>query len=184
MLALEMVVNTFARILFGLVALAPAIALACGQTRNKEATAIQIDAPTDKVWAIVGNYSDMTWNAAVANTEATGGSVPDVAKRILTLKSGKVLTDVLTALDPVEQSISFMTENEDTSAMPVRGYASKISVRNIDGKTIVEWRGAFVRGYANNDPPPDLNDEAAIKAVAAYQKAALASLKLKIESGS
>ena len=172
------------RYLFGLLALAPTVAYACGPTRNKETTAIQIDAPADKVWAVVGNYSDMTWNTAIAKTEATGGSVPDVSKRTLTLKSGKVLTDVLTALDPVERSISFMTENEDPTAMPVRGYASKISVRNIDGKTIVEWRGAFVRGYANNDPPPDLNDEAAIKAVAANQKAALASLKQKIESGS
>ncbi|MEQ1672051.1 MAG: SRPBCC family protein, partial [Hyphomicrobium sp.] len=173
-----------ARTLFGLVALAPAVAFACGPTRNKETTAIQIDAPADKVWAVVGNYDDMSWNAAVIKTEPTGRSVPDVSKRTLTLTSGKVLTDVLTTLDPTERTISFMTENEDTSAMPVRGYASKISVQDNGGKAIVEWRGAFVRGYANNDPPPDLNDDAAIKAVAAYQKAALASLKLKIESGS
>ncbi|NOT72815.1 MAG: SRPBCC family protein [Hyphomicrobium sp.] len=179
-----MTVEALNRILFGLVALAPAVAIACGPTRNKETTAIQIDAPADNVWAIVGNYDDMNWNAAVTKTEATSGSVPDVSKRTLTLKSGKALTDILTGLDPAGKTISFMTENEDTSAMPVRGYTSKITVRDSGGKTTVEWLGAFVRGYANNDPPPDLNDEAAIAAVSAYQKAALASLKLKIESGS
>jgi len=27
----------------------------------------------------------------------------------------------------------------------------------------VEWKGAFYRGYTLNDPPPELNDEAAVK---------------------
>ena len=47
----------------------------------------------------------------------------------------------------------------------------------------MEWRGAFYRGYMNNDPPPELSDEAAVKAVIAYQKAGLEGLKAKAEGG-
>jgi hypothetical protein len=47
----------------------------------------------------------------------------------------------------------------------------------------VEWKGAFYRGYMNNDPPPELSDEAAQKAVAAFQKEGLDALKTKLEGG-
>ncbi len=46
------------------------------------------------------------------------------------------------------------------------------------------WRGAFYRGYPNNDPPPELNDDAAIAAVTGVYKMGLEALKKKVESGS
>ena len=46
------------------------------------------------------------------------------------------------------------------------------------GKTEVEWKGAFYRGFMNNDPPPELSDEASLKAVTDLYKAGLASLNL------
>lgn len=46
---------------------------------------------------------------------------------------------------------------------------------------MVEWRGAFYLGYPNNDPPPDLNDEAATKAVSAVYRGGLDALKAKLE---
>ena len=48
----------------------------------------------------------------------------------------------------------------------------------------MEWRGAFYRGYPNNDPPPELSDEAAIKAVSGLYRAGLDALKKKLEQGS
>ena len=51
------------------------------------------------------------------------------------------------------------------------------------GKSNVEWKGAFYRGYMNNDPPPELSDEAATKAVIAFQTEGLAALKAKLERG-
>lgn len=50
-------------------------------------------------------------------------------------------------------------------------------------KSTVEWKGAFYRGYVNNDPPPELSDEAAVKAVTGVYKDGLAALKKKIEGG-
>ena len=44
------------------------------------------------------------------------------------------------------------------------------------GGSLIEWRGAFYRGYPNNDPPPELNDEAAIAAVTGVYQAGLDAL--------
>ncbi|MCV5648097.1 SRPBCC family protein, partial [Escherichia coli] len=58
-----------------LTALLPALAIAHGPSRKKEVTTIEIDAPADKVWEIVGNYGDMGWHPAIAKTEATPGEL-------------------------------------------------------------------------------------------------------------
>ena len=42
--------------------LATAPAFAHGPSRQKVVEKIEIDAPADKVWAIVGNFQDMSWH--------------------------------------------------------------------------------------------------------------------------
>lgn len=166
-----------------LTALLPALAIAHGPSRKKEVTTIEIDAPADKVWEIVGNYGDMGWHPAIAKTEATPGELKkEVSKRKLTFKSGAVFTDTLTRYEPDKRTIAFMTNDEDHKELPVEGYSSTISVADEAGKSKVEWKGAFYRGYMNNDPPPELSDEAATKAVAAFQKTGLDALKAKAEA--
>ena len=54
--------------------------------------------------------------------------------------------------------------------------AIPLSVKKGD-KTIVTWKGAFYRGYRNNDPPAELSDEAAVAAVTGLYQAGLAHLK-------
>lgn len=167
-----------------LAALLPVMAVAHGPSRKKEVTTIEIDAPADKVWEIVGNYRDMSWHPAIAKTEADPGELKkEVSKRKLTFKSGAVFTDTLTRFDSQARTIAFLTNEEDHKALPVEGYSSTISVADDAGKAKVEWKGAFYRGYMNNDPPPELSDEAAVKAIVAFQKEGLESLKAKLESG-
>jgi hypothetical protein len=161
-----------------------AAALACGPNRNREITTIEINAPADRVWAIVGNYADLGWTGRIAKTEATGGTTPETAKRKLTFATGAVFTDTLTGFEPDLRSLTFRTDEEDIKEMPVEGYVSKLTVREENGKSIVEWRGAFSRSYLKSDPPPEQSDDAAIAAVRSFQEASLASLKRKIESGS
>jgi hypothetical protein len=67
--------------------------------------------------------------------------------------------------------------------LPVKNYSSSISVKGDGGKSTVEWRGAFYRGFMNNDPPPELNDDAAKKAVTGVYRAGLDALKQKMEAG-
>lgn len=158
--------------------------MAHGPSRKKQVNTIEINAPADKVWAIVGNYGDMSWHPRIGRTEAAGGTEVDVAKRKLTYKSGAIFTDTLTKYEADKRSIAFLTNDEDQKELPIEGYSSTITVTDAGGKSTVEWKGAFYRGYMNNNPPPELNDEAATKAIDAYQKEGLDALKAKAESGS
>ena len=53
---------------------------------------------------------------------------------------------------------------------------------NDQGGSIVLWNGGFYRGYPNNNPPPELNDQAAIKAVTGIYQSGLANLKKLAEA--
>jgi hypothetical protein len=70
---------------------------------------------------------------------------------------------------------------KDGGALPVTNYTSTISVSAEGSQSVVEWRGAFYRGFPNNDPPPDQNDEAAVKAITGVYKSGLANLKKLVE---
>ncbi|WP_036280882.1 SRPBCC family protein [Methylocystis sp. ATCC 49242] len=161
-------------------AVVSAPAFAHGPSRQKVVEKIEIDAPADKVWGIVGNFQDLNWHPSVASTEGTGGS--DVgAKRKITLKNGGVIEESATKVDAAGKSLSYKIDNVDVKVVPVNNYSSTISVKEEGGKSVVEWKGAFYRGFMNNDPPPELSDEAAVKAVSDFYKAGLAALKAKAE---
>ena len=67
-------------------------------------------------------------------------------------------------------------------ALPVSTYTSTLSVKaGPNGDAVVEWRGAFYRGYPGNNPPPDQNDEAAVKAITGVYQSGLANLKVMSE---
>ena len=68
--------------------------------------------------------------------------------------------------------------------LPINDYSSRITVTANGDKSTVEWKGAFYRGYMLNDPPPELSDEVAIKAITDLYTSTLAALKKKIEGGS
>jgi hypothetical protein len=159
-------------------------AWAHGPTRQKTTQTVDINAPADKVWAVIGNFQDMSWVPAVKATTGTGGNTPDVAKRHLDLGGGASLDEELTKYDADKHSYSYYVPTIDVKVLPVNNYSSTIDVvPGPDGKTsTVEWRGAFYRGYPNNDPPPELNDEAAVKAVDALYRSTLDALKKKIEA--
>jgi len=59
----------------------------------------------------------------------------------------------------------------------VSNYTATLQVTAEGGKSVVEWRGAFYRAFPGNEPPPDKNDEAAVKAVSGVYQRGLANLK-------
>jgi hypothetical protein len=156
----------------------PLQAAAHGPTRQKVTEKVEINAPADKVWAVIGNFQDMGWHPAIAKTEGTGGNAVD-ATRKLTLKSGGTIDEKLTKYDKDGMSLSYEITAVDVKVLPVSNYSSTLSVTAEGGKSVVEWRGAFYRGYVNNDPPPELSDEAAVKAVKGVYSAGLDALKAK-----
>ena len=156
-----------------------------GPTRKKVTETIEINAPPEKVWAAIGNFQDMSWHPAVVKQEGKGDNAIDATRR-LTLPNDGTIDEVLYKYEPAKMSYSYRITAVDVKVLPVTNYSSTITVLpGPDGKTsTVEWRGAFYRGYPNNDPPAELNDDAAIAAVTGVYKGGLEALKKKIESGS
>jgi hypothetical protein len=162
--------------------LVPGAAFAHGPSRQKVTETVEINASPDTVWKAVGNFQDMSWHPAVEKLEGSGGNDPN-ATRVLTLKSGGTISEKLIKNDPDKKIYKYEIADVDVKVLPVKNYSSSISVKGEGDKSTVEWRGAFYRGYMNNDPPPELNDEAAKKAVTGVYRAGLDALKAKIEAG-
>jgi len=168
------------------VAFAPAFspAWAHGPTRQKVRESIEINAPQDKVWAAIRNFQDMSWLPPVTKTTGEKGNEVG-ATRTLTLQGGARVEEELYKYEPDMLSYSYRITKVDVKVLPVTNYSSTLTVSPAsDGKSKLEWAGAFYRGFPNNDPPPELNDEAARTAVSGLYKTGLEALKKKIESGS
>jgi polyketide cyclase/dehydrase/lipid transport protein len=155
-----------------------------GPTRQKVRESIEINAPPAKVWAVIGNFQDMNWLAPVSKTEGEKGNEIGATRR-LTLSTGAAVDEELYKYEPDMMSYSYRITTVDVKVLPVTNYSSTLTVSPApDGKAKLEWAGAFYRGYPNNDPPPELSDEAAVKAVSGLYRTGLEALKKKIESGS
>ncbi len=159
-------------------------AWAHGPSRQKVELSIDIAAPADKVWARVANFHDMSWLPLVARTEGEGGNEVG-ANRLLVLKAEgePTIAEQLTRYSAERMSYSYKITRVDVKVLPVTNYTSHLTVSaDGDGKSRVEWRGAFYRGFPNNDPPPELNDAAAIAAVTGVYRAGLEALKAELEA--
>lgn len=158
--------------------LLPGLALAHGPTRQKVTVTAEVSSDPEEVWAVIGNFQDMSWHPAVHDTSGENGNAID-ATRILTLgdADGPTIAEILYKFSDEKMSYSYRITDVAVETLPVTNYSSHLTVKPRDGGgALVEWRGAFYRGYPNNDPPEHLNDEAAIAAVTAVYQAGLDAL--------
>lgn len=148
-----------------------------GPSRQKTSQEVLLNAAPEAVWAAIGNFGDMSWHPAVFSTEAPEGDKIG-GRRTLTLGAagGPQLLEELTKYDAAKRSYSYRISKDDIAILPVTNYSSTLKVEDREGKALVTWSGAFYRGHPNNDPPPELSDEAAIKAVNDLYRAGLDSL--------
>ena len=160
--------------------MAPTVALAHGPTRQKITETVAVTATPAEVWAVIGNFQDMGWHPAVFSTAGENGNEID-AKRVLTLgkAGGPTISEELYKYSAEKMSYSYRIDEVDVKVLPVTNYSSHLTVKPAKNGALIEWRGAFYRGYPNNDPPEDLNDAAAIKAVTAVYRAGLDALAVK-----
>lgn len=150
-----------------------------GPTRQKVIERITIDAAASTVWAKIRNFDALhEWHPAVADSPADKGNTEGSVRQIK-LAGGGALTETLEGYDDARMKYNYRAK--DGGALPVTNYTSTISVSGEGNQSIVEWRGAFYRGYPKNDPPPEQNDEAAVKAITSVYKAGLEHLKKLIE---
>ncbi|MEJ8475628.1 SRPBCC family protein [Roseibium sp. H3510] len=158
--------------------LVPTTSEAHGPTRQKVTLTTSVPAAPADVWAVIGNFQDMSWHPAVFSSTGEGGNAID-ATRVLTLgeASGPTISEVLYKFSDEKMSYSYRITDVKVEVLPVTNYSSHLTVKpGKDGGSLIEWRGAFYRGYPNNDPPENLNDEAAIAAVSGVYKAGLDAL--------
>ncbi len=159
-------------------ALLPGIASAHGPTRQKVTLSAEVAAEPAEVWQTIGNFQDMSWHPAVHASTGENGNEVD-ATRVLTLgqEGGPTISELLYKYDADKMTYSYRIEEVAVEVLPVTNYSAHLTVKPRDGGgSIVEWRGAFYRGYPNNDPPPELNDEAAVAAVTGVYQAGLDAL--------
>ncbi|MBY6152844.1 SRPBCC family protein [Vannielia litorea] len=159
-------------------ALAAIPAAAHGPTRQKVTLTTEVAAPPAEVWEVIGNFQDMSWHPAVHSTQGEGGNEID-ATRLLTLgeEGGPTIDEILYKYDAEKMTYSYRITEVAVETLPVTNYSSHLTVKpGANGGSLIEWRGAFYRGYPNNDPPEHLNDEAAIAAVTGVYQAGLDAL--------
>lgn len=164
----------------GAAALIPAMALAHGPTRQKVTVTAEVAAEPAEVWAVIGDFQDMSWHPAVVSSTGQGGNDID-ATRTLYLSDagadGPRIDEVLYKYDAGKMTYSYRISEVAVEVLPVTNYSSHITVTpRAGGGSVVEWRGAFYRGYPNNDPPPELNDDAAVAAVTGIYDAGMKAL--------
>lgn len=155
-----------------------------GPTRQKVEESIVINAPPAKVWEVVGDFNGLPkWLAAVEKSSATDGNKVG-SVRTLTVKGGEKLEEALEGYDATDMTVRYRAKEANVKVLPVNNYSSTISVKpEGSNASKVTWRGAFYRGYMNNEPPPELNDDAAVKAVTGLYQSGLKKLKEVVEAG-
>ncbi|MFV0477137.1 MAG: SRPBCC family protein [Parahaliea sp.] len=165
------------------ISLSVPVALAHGPTPKRSTQSINIDATPDKVWAVVSAYTDIyQWHPDISTSSSDKGDERGSERRI-TFTSGGHLTDNLDVHDSGRKVIAWRLLYEDVAVFPTSSYNMRITVFNSDnGNSRVEWNAVFFRGDTHNEPPEHLSDEAAIKAVTAFQNSGLQALKARLES--
>ena len=161
-----------------LVAIAPA--LAHGPTRQRVTQTVDIARSPDEVWAIAGDFDALArWHPLIASSPATrGNEVGSIRKLTLRAEGNPGFDEELTKYDAAARTYAYRIIKVDPKILPVNTYSATFEVRaNPAGGSTVEWRAAFYRGYMLNNPPPELNDAAAIKAVTGVLRAGLDHLK-------
>ena len=159
-------------------------ALAHGPTRQKVDESMIINAAPEKVWAVIQNFHDMSWDPDVVSTDGEGDNTVN-STRTLHLKSGGELVQVLEAYKPEKHAYSIFMPHNDPAILAVADFSSQILVTaSVNNTSTVEYRAAGYRGDPNGDPPEALNDASAITAMRTYVLDGLNGLKKKVEGGS
>lgn len=146
--------------------LVPALATAHGPSRLKHTKTINIDAPPEKVWAVISDFCAIQdWHPAIAKCETSGGTEKGTT-RVLTLGNGESFTEELLKYSAEDMSYAYRITEPNHKAVPVGTYGSTIDINaGENGGSELVWKGFFYRAYPNNDPPPELSDEAAVNAI-------------------
>jgi mxaD protein len=155
-----------------------------GATPLKIAEKIEIAAKPEVVWSVVGDFAKIAdWNPMVAKS-APASDDRQGKERVITLKNGGQITDALTEHDDSKMTYSYRRVDDDVQVFPVSFYSGTIKLSPTATGTQVEWTGGYYRADTSNDPPENLNDDVAKKAMTDFFEAGLNNLKKLAEKKS
>lgn len=164
-----------------------------GPVRQKAEEEITINAPAEKVWNLIKDYGDMSWHPGIKNTTVDNGNNKG-SIRVLTLAEGGTITEELKKYDAKKMTYAYKITDmsaaktithagaeEKVPVLPVDNYAASIEVEAKGDTSLVSWKAGYYRAYMNNNPPAEMNEEAANSAVTSVLKDGLANLKVLAE---
>ncbi|MFO1101849.1 MAG: SRPBCC family protein [Methylocystis sp.] len=166
--------------LFALLICAPA--LAHGPTPIKIDESIVIAAEPKAVWAVAGKFDGLAnWHPDIQSVKATAADAAG-AEREIVFKKGGVLKEGLDEVDAGSFKLSWRMSDPNLDAMPVSSYTLTFTIEPAPaGGSLVKWYGRLYRGDTSNEPPENLNDDAARAAMTSFLLDGLQGLKKKVE---
>jgi len=112
--------------------------LASPNTQLQEvADSIDLAAPPDKVWALIGNFNP-SWHPLVANVRLTGTGVGQL--RTFETVDGKSMVERLDVMDNAKRFYRYT----NIRGIPASSYTGMLSVRPKGSGSTVEWRSQFL----------------------------------------
>jgi hypothetical protein len=168
-----------------LLALAVAIPAAAKSvpTPLHESQSVTINAPVDDVWAVTGQFADLTWVPAVKSSTATDGNKPG-SHRTLDF-GGAQMTETLQKYSAARHTYTYAIDNTDTNhkIAPVSDVVARISVAaGPSGTSVLTWSATFHRLDHGATPAAGADDAAAQKQISAVFGIGLAGAKAKVEA--
>ena len=153
--------------------------LSHGPTRQKLKESITINAKPEEVWNVIKDFGKIdSWHPSISKVESDGKN----RTIYYSPRNDTPIKQKLENYNPEKMMYKTSITEVDIKNFPVNTYTANISVKgNDDGSSTVLWKAAFYRAFLNNDPPPELNEAAAIKAVTEFFEAGLNNLKSKLE---
>lgn len=145
-----------------------------GPSRLKTDQQVKLNATPEEVWAVIGDFGDFSWYPGVTSVEATGNEKG--ATRVRTMEDGTVVSEELLKRDPAKHAISTRLVEDNLDLVKATNYASHITIKDDGGKALLDWKGAFYRGFPQNEPPADLNDDASTASVLDVQQRGIDAL--------
>jgi len=167
------------RLIYTLLLVAIALpAAAHGPTPRKTDEAVIVAAKPEAVWKQLSEACAIAkWNPEVS---ACNASAPN--KRTLTLKNGASFSEEVDEQVPAEMSISYrLGADSEVKALPVSSLTGRIKVKAEGEGSKITWMARYYRADTTNEPPEDLNDEAAQTAVDGYVRSALQGLSAFVD---
>ena len=106
---------------------------------------VDLAAPPEEVWALVGSFSDLAWHPLVSKVQVTGSGIGQL--RTVETVDGKKIVEQLTKIDSTSRTYTYTA----VSGLPVSSYSGSFSVTPKGSGCSVEWHSQYLA-----DGQPDI----------------------------